>query len=123
MSRTADDSGDISGYEAMLKLLELEPRPDGVFCYNDPTALGAMKAILDAGLRVPEDIAIVGCGNVIYDTLLRVPLSSVDQDSLAIGENAGNLALSLVGLKTAPPPKSMLLDPSLVVRASSRRTS
>jgi LacI family transcriptional regulator len=121
MSRTADDSGDISGYEAMLKLLELKPRPDGVFCYNDPTALGAMKAIFDAGLRVPDDIAIVGCGNVIYDTLLRVPLSSVDQDSLSIGENAGTLALSLVGLNTVPQPKSVLLEPNLVVRASSRR--
>lgn len=121
MSRTGDDAGDVSGYEAMLKLLSLSPRPDGVFCYNDPTALGAMKAILDSGLRVPEDIAVVGCGNVIYDTLLRVPLSSVDQDSLSIGEKAGKLALSLVESKTPQRPRSILLEPNLVVRASSQR--
>lgn len=121
LSRTGDDSGDVSGYEAMLKLLDLTPRPDAVFCYNDPTALGAMKAILDSNLRVPEDIAVVGCGNVIYDTLLRVPLSSVDQDSLSIGEEAGNLALHLVEAKAAQKPKSILIEPSLIVRASSQR--
>lgn len=121
LSRTGDDSGDVSGYEAMLKLLALQPRPDGVFCYNDPTALGAMKAILDSGLRVPDDIAVVGCGNVIYDTLLRVPLTSVDQDSLSIGEEAGNLALHLVESKAHQQPKTILLEPNLVVRASSQR--
>jgi LacI family transcriptional regulator len=41
-----DDAGDRSGYSAMKRLLELKPRPDGVFCYNDPTAMGAMKAVL-----------------------------------------------------------------------------
>jgi LacI family transcriptional regulator len=52
-----DESGDITGRQAMEKLLLLKPRPDAVFCYNDPAAIGAMNAILNAGLRVPEDIA------------------------------------------------------------------
>jgi len=60
----ADDQGDAAGYEGMKRLLELKSRPDGVFCMNDPIAMGAMEATLDAGLRVPEDIAIIGCGNV-----------------------------------------------------------
>src|SRR5262245_58879996 len=58
-----DDAGDTTGYDAMKKLLSLKPLPDAVFCHNDPTALGAMKAILGAGLKIPEDIAIIGCGN------------------------------------------------------------
>ena len=119
--RTGDDAGDISGYEAMDKLLELRPPPDGVFCYNDPVAMGAMKAILEAGKRIPEDIAVIGCGNVRYAGLLRVPLSSVDQASATIGEQAAKLALSLVESKAPVKPETILLDPTLVVRASTSR--
>ena len=71
-----DDAGDTTGYEVMKRLLSLRPLPEAVFCHNDPTALGAMKAILDAGLRIPEDIAIIGCGNVMYSDCLRVPLTT-----------------------------------------------
>ena len=52
--------GNESGHEGMRRLLRLRPIPDGVFCYNDPVAVGAMKAILEAGLKVPEDISVVG---------------------------------------------------------------
>jgi LacI family transcriptional regulator len=116
-----DDAADLSGYESMRQLLRASPRPDAVFCYNDPMAMGAMKAILEAGLDVPGDIAVVGCGNVTYAGLLRIPLSSIDQSSAAIGERAARLALSLIESKTDPKPKSILLTPTLVVRDSSRK--
>jgi LacI family transcriptional regulator len=116
-----DAGGDFSAYKAMQKLLQLDPRPDGVFCYNDPAAMGAMKAILDAGFRIPEDIAIIGSGNVAYADALRVPLSSIDQKSEAIGEGAAKLALSLVESKGTPRPKTLLFKPELIVRASSQR--
>ena len=119
--RTADDSADRSGYEAMQHLLALTPRPDGVFCFNDPVAMGAMQAVIDAGLRVPEDVAVVGCGNIYHAPFLRVPLSSIDQNSSVIGENAAQLALSLVGLKKPVPPRSILLESRLVARASTLR--
>lgn len=119
--RTADDSADRSGYEAMQHLLALSPCPDGVFCYNDPVAMGAMQAVLDAGLRVPEDVAVVGCGNIHYAAFLRVPLTSIDQNSADIGENAARLALSLVGLKKPAPPRTVLLESRLVSRASTLR--
>lgn len=115
----SDDEGDVSGYKVMKTLLETQPRPDGVFCYNDPTALGAMKAILEAGLRIPEDIAVVGCGNVRYADFLRVPLTSVDQNSVSIGERAAELALSLIDAKKPARPKSVILEPNLIVRQSS----
>ena len=115
-----DESGDISGYNAMRRLLDLRPRPDGVFCLNDPTAMGAMKAVLDAGLRIPEDIAVIGCGNVAYADFLRVPLSSINQHTDEIGKAAAKLALRILENPPARP-KRILLAPQLVERASTRR--
>jgi len=119
--RSPDADSWVSGSEAMKKLLQLDPRPDGVFCYNDPIAIGVIDAILEAGLRVPEDIAVIGCGNLHFDRSLRVPLSSIDQQSASIGERAGKLVLSLIGAKTPPPPRSILLEPKVVARESTRR--
>jgi LacI family transcriptional regulator len=110
-----------SGITAAKHLLRLRPRPDGIFCYNDALATGAMDAILAAGLRIPQDIAVIGCGNVHFDSSLRVPLSSIDQHSDLIGETAANLALSLMEAKTPPPPKHIVLAPHLVVRASTQK--
>ena len=110
-----------SGAEAMKSLLQHSPRPDGVFAYNDPLAIGAMNAILDAGLRIPQDIAIIGSGNLHYDRSLRVPLSSIDQHSSTIGERTGNILLQWIEAKTPPQPMRVVLDPTLVIRASSLR--
>ena len=105
----------------MTQLLKLDPKPDGVFCYNDPAAMGAMQAILDAGLRIPDDIAVIGCGNVRYAQFLRVPLSSVDQKSSDIGVRAAMLALDLIEAKSALKPVSVVLDAEVVARASTAR--
>lgn len=121
ISSSGDGRGPEGGYEATRKLLELPARPDGIFCYNDPVALGAMRAVLDAGLDVPKDVAIVGCGNLHYANFLRIPLSSIDQQDRTIGEQAAALALSLVGLKQARTPRSIVLEPKLVARQSSLR--
>jgi len=118
---SGDDRGEPGGYTATRKLLASKPRPDGIFCFNDPIALGAMRAILDAGFRIPEDIAVVGCGNLSYSDFLRVPLTSIDQDSSAIGKHAAELALSLVNSKTLVRPRTELVTPQLIVRASSTR--
>ncbi len=118
---SGDDRGEPGGYEAARKLLASVEPPDGIFCFNDPVALGAMRAILDAGLRIPQDIAVVGCGNFPYSDFLRVPLTSIDQDSSAIGTYAAELALSLVGAKGIVGPRTRLVTPRLVVRASSQR--
>ncbi|MDQ2840947.1 MAG: LacI family transcriptional regulator [Acidobacteriota bacterium] len=116
-----DDSADLTGYEAMKELLSLATPPDGVFCFNDPIAMGAMEAALEAGMRVPEDLAIVGCGNVRYGAALRVPLTTVDQGSDSLGECAAKLALSLIQSKNSVSPKQVLIEPKLVVRESSMR--
>ena len=119
--RTVDVKSRETGAELMRQMLTLKARPDGVFCYNDPMAIGAIHAILDAGLRVPTDIAVIGSGNLHYDTELIVPLSSIDQRTEQIGERAGRLTLSLLESKTQPKKKTFILEPQLVVRASTDR--
>lgn len=121
LGASGDHRGEKGGYEAARKLLMTVPRPDGIFCFNDPSALGAMRAILDTGLRIPEDVAVVGCGNLSYSDFLRVPLSSVDQGSENIGRCAADLALKIARKKTQARPKSELITPRVVVRASSQR--
>jgi LacI family transcriptional regulator len=114
---------DSTGYEGMRKLLGLSPQPDGVFCYNDPVAAGAIKAILEAGLKVPDDIAVIGAGNVHYSDLLRVPLSTIDQSSTLIGETAADLLVECIEAKKPLPARRTLITPRLIVRESSRRKS
>lgn len=112
-----EERGDKTGYEAMQKLLALKERPDAVFCYNDMTGIGAIAAVLAAGLRVPEDIAIIGCGNMPYNDYLKVPLSSIDHGTAELGRIAGELALDLTS-NPEQAPKNILVPPTLVVRAS-----
>jgi LacI family transcriptional regulator len=121
LGNSGDHRGELGGYEAAQRLLAIKNRPDGIFCFNDPSALGAMRAILEAGLRIPEEIAVVGCGNLSYSSFLRVPLSSVDQGSEMIGKQAAQMALKLVGEKGMQHPLNQLVKPQLIIRASSSR--
>ena len=118
---SGDHRGEEAGYEAGRHLLSLRNRPDGIFCFNDPVAVGAMRAILEVGLRIPEDIAVVGCGNLSYSDFLRVPLSSVDQGSVHIGRAAAIMALKLAQRRVEPAAKTELIKPHIVVRTSSLR--
>jgi LacI family transcriptional regulator len=113
-----EETGDRAGYQAMRQLLAEKKPPDAVFCYNDLSAIGAMAAAMDAGLRIPHDIAFVGCGNFRYANYLRVPLTSIDQSAQSMGATAGKLALELIA-NTASGKKKILLEPSLIVRDSS----
>jgi len=123
----SEHKGDVEtkqrGAEAMRRLLHLEERPDGVFCFNDPLAMGAMNHALDHGFRIPEDIAVIGCGNLHYDDSLRVPLSSIDQHSRRIGTEAARIALRILDTKVPPPPESVVLQPELIIRGSTRRSA
>jgi LacI family transcriptional regulator len=119
-SGAVDHGAESSGRSAMARLLERKPRPDGVFCYNDPVAAGAIQAILEGGLRIPHDVAVVGCGNARWAPLLRVPLSSVDQDAAGIGQRAAKVAVKLT--KGSPRKRQTVLFPvTLVERESSAR--
>jgi LacI family transcriptional regulator len=126
-------SGDVEskaqGAEYARVMLSGASRPDGLFCHSDPMAIGAIGSALQAGLKIPKDVAIIGCGNLHYNDSLVVPLSSVDQKSERVGERAAQLILEQVvrGRYDDEPDAStrtfanIQVKPELVVRESSRR--
>jgi LacI family transcriptional regulator len=106
------------GYRGMKRLLTVRPKIDAVFAANDPAAIGAMKAIWEAGLRVPDDIAVVGVGDIALGDLLRVPLTTVGWSRRDQGRHAAELLLNdLEGdLDRA---QRIIIPPRLIVRESS----
>lgn len=76
------------GYDAATRLLAHDERPDAVFCYSDLLAMGAMRAVFDAGLRVPEDIAIIGVDDIEEGRYSRPSLSTVSLDTPFIAHHA-----------------------------------
>jgi LacI family transcriptional regulator len=76
------------------------------------------------GLRIPEDVASIGCGNLHYDDWLRVPLSSIDQQSRRIGEKGARITLGVLNSKVPPDDvETVVLQPEFFVRASTARHS
>jgi LacI family transcriptional regulator, galactose operon repressor len=113
---------DADGYRAMKKLLADRPEVDAVFAANDPAAIGAMKAIWEAGLRVPEDIAVVGAGDIALGDLLRVPLTTVSWSRDDEGKAAAELLFDRIDADDTAkdtPPRRVVIPPRLLVRRSS----
>lgn len=106
------------GYRAMHQLLGLQPRVDAVFAVNDPAAIGAMRAIWDAGLRVPDDVAVVGAGDVAYSDLIRVPLTTVRWSKSDVGRAAAELVLEQINGNGDLRPRRVIIPPEIVVRSS-----
>ena len=122
-SERVDNEATRHGAEAMQRLLDAREQLDGLFAFNDPLAIGAMQVALGAGLRIPDDLAVIGCGNLHFDNLLRVPLSSMDQQSAEIGRQTAAIVLERIESRVKPEPKRVVLEPKLIERASSRRRS
>jgi LacI family transcriptional regulator len=116
----ADSDGETRGRKAMNAVLALKPRPDAVFCFNDTVAVGAMVRAFEAGIRIPRDIAVIGSGNFHYSSKLRVPLSSIDQRAVEIGIRTAKMITGLLEKGSSSRARSVILDPTLVVRASSQ---
>jgi DNA-binding LacI/PurR family transcriptional regulator len=76
------------GYAAAQKLLALPDRPDAIFCYSDLLAMGALRAVFDAGLRVPQDVAIIGIDDIEEGRFSRPSLSTVSLDTPFIAHHA-----------------------------------
>ncbi len=120
---TSGQYGDNTGYKAMQELLKLDPRPGRSLLLQRSCRRWRHQGnrSLEANLRVPEDIAIIGAGNVHYSDLLRVPLSTVDQSSTTIGETAADLLAQCMESAKPPIARHIFIPPRLVVRDSSRR--
>jgi len=105
------------GYDAMRSLLGLPHRPDAVFVANNLMAMGALHAIGDAGLRIPEDMGIVCFDDVPWGASLQPPLTVVDQPAFELGAAAARI---LLGRLREPhgPVRRVVLPTRLIVRAS-----
>ncbi len=108
-----DAHGGEAAMAAALRNLD-GPAPTAVFCINDLVALGVLRALRDAGLGVPDDVAIVGYDDLYWAGELSIPLTSVRQPMRELGWAAADLLLN-------PPeePTNLVFEPELVVRASS----
>jgi LacI family transcriptional regulator len=108
---------------ATKKLLALATPPDAIFANHDMLAMGAMKAIKEAGLKIPQDIALMGFSNWFFSQLMDPPLSSVDQPGFELGQEAARLLIRQIEMKDKeqfdPIPETKVLKTKLVVRASS----
>lgn len=94
------------------------PRPTAIFAHNDSIALGAVQALREHGLRVPEDVSVVGYNDTTMAQDFSVPLTTVRYPATDVGHQAGTLALQLID-GTDGPKKPIMFPPQLVVRASS----
>ena len=106
-----------SGYENMKKLIALENIPTAVFCSNDDIAVGAMKAILESGLNVPNDISIIGFDDSNFCNYVTPPLTSVRKDALTMSEYGGTNLLNIIKNKEANKEK-VYIESKLVERGS-----
>ncbi len=106
-----------SAFEATKNLLKLHPRPTAIFAYNDMMAIGVLKALKEAGLKIPEDISLVGYDDIIYSQFLEVPLTTVRQKTRELAEIAASVLLRRITNPNVPLEK-IVLEPELVVRNS-----
>ncbi len=105
-----------SGLAAARRLLELDPTVDGLFAANDQMAMGALQALREAGLHVPDDVAVVGYDDSFFSSTIEPPLTTMRQPMIAMGSE---LATTLVALIEGRPVDPVtLLRAKLVVRAS-----
>jgi DNA-binding LacI/PurR family transcriptional regulator len=107
-----------SGYEAMRNLIMQEVGFDAVFAASDLIAIGAMRALSDHGLRVPQDVALVGFDDIATASFVNPPLTTVLQDT---GQAGAVLVDSLLGLIRGESVESEVLPVKLMVRKSSLR--
>jgi LacI family transcriptional regulator len=110
------------GSEAAIIISQMALRPDGIFSAGDYSALGVIIKLKELGIRIPEDIAVVGYANEFYSEILDPPLSSIDQHSKEMGHSVARLFLEEVSnIHGTVTPKKIILTPDLYIRKSSLR--
>jgi len=107
-----------AGYQAMKSLLGLKQAPTAVFAFNDPMAIGAMEAAFERGLSVPGDLAVVGAGNIAHGNMLKVALTTVEQQPFESGQKAAEVLLGSIGKEAVPEPATLMIEPELIIRES-----
>lgn len=114
-----------SGRACTDRLLEQTNPPDGIVAVEDFTALGAMQAIKRHGFAIPREIGLIGFANEAFSSYITPSLSTVDQQTVKMGEKAAKLFMDLARRKkekSKSMPEKIVLEPLLQIRDSSRRT-
>jgi LacI family transcriptional regulator, galactose operon repressor len=106
------------GRDAGERLLGLSPRPTAVFCANDLVALGILQIMTERGVRVPDDLAIVGYDDIEFAGAAAVPLTSVRQPRRLLGRTAANMVIEESDGSREHVHRHEVFNPELVVRAS-----
>jgi DNA-binding LacI/PurR family transcriptional regulator len=111
-------AGLAGGYASMQQMLALPNPPTAVFTHNDVLATGAMRAVQDAGLVVPDDISVVGYDDTASSAYLNPPLTTVKFPVAEMGRRAGQIILELARQEGDVPAQTLTLPVELIVRAS-----
>jgi len=114
---TAGDWGCQPGYDAMQRLLDRVPDLTAMFAATDQAAIGAMHAIHDAGLQVPDDVSVVGLDNIEVAAFQNPPLTSIQQFLGQMGTLGVQMLLDILTGKEPAQPQ-IILEPELIVRQS-----
>ncbi len=104
------------GYECMKKLLALKNHPTAVFAANDIMAIGAVSAIFESGLKIPDDISIIGFDDIAYARMMYPKLTTISQPKFEMGVIATKMLFERVTGQEIPKPRRKILSHSLVVR-------
>ncbi|MEF8816348.1 MAG: LacI family DNA-binding transcriptional regulator [Salinibacter sp.] len=107
-----------SGYEAGQQIAALDPRPDAVFACNDYMAIGAMLAFQEAGIRVPDEIAVAGFDDITSARYANPPLTTVKVPVYELGRQSVERLLHRIQARTSPEPEQSKVSHELKVRAS-----
>ena len=106
------------GYALVKKLLEQRRDFTAIFCFNDVAAIGAIRAISDAGLRVPEDISVVGFDDIISAAYYKPSITTVRQPLREMGTMGAQVVLDRIKHPEKEYPEEIVMQPELIVRES-----
>ena len=107
-----------AGYAAMTQLLELPSPPTAVFVSSDELAFGALDAAAERGVRIPQDVGLIGYDNVDFSARARVPLTTVNSNAHRLGVLAAERLTSRIAERREQEPMRQVIEPELIIRRS-----
>lgn len=108
------------GYYMTIELLEKFPEVTAIFAYNDVIAIGAYMAINQKGLKIPDDISIIGYDDIEMASIISPRLTTVAQPFYDMGKTAAELIIKRIKEDTSSTPQVILLPTKLIIRESTR---
>jgi LacI family transcriptional regulator len=105
-----------SGYEGGKKFLEMGEPPTAIFATNDYMALGTYQAIVEEGVKIPEEIALIGFNDIEFTSMKGIELTTIGQKKYEMGALAVKTLVERIEGVKVEPPKEIILEPELIIR-------